>query len=226
MGQELDAALLALPTPVALRWRAAAAGALAAAASEAAVRRGAGRPDAPGAGRPLRALIVNGAATGLPEQYGANMVSYRGGAVRLTVVEESRELLLRIGSGRGGLPLNVELRRVQDDLGGLVSGRSRLHHEPQDVIVLDGLVEYLPERVLAGLMAWARDHLAPGGTAIFTGLGPSSDAAVWAGLLGWPQIRRSASSLAGLLAEVGLGGVRAEAEGAGVVAAGGRRVNA
>ncbi len=222
LGQALDAALIALPTAVALSWRADVAAAVTAAATEAAVRRGASRADAPGPGRPARVLMINGALAGLPERYGAALHGFKG-VVRLTCVEESRELLGAVGAGPGGLPLAVDLRRVQEDLGALVMGQSRVHHEPQEAVVLDGLSEYLPERVLAELLAWARDRLSPGGVLVLSGLAPSQDQALWEGVLEWPQIRRTAQTLARLVVDVGLADVRVQSDGAGLVVSGARR---
>lgn len=218
LGQALDAALLALPTPAALGWRADVAAALTAAATEATVRRS---PRDAG-NRPVRVLMINGAASGLPERYGATLVGFKGG-VLLSAVEESREQLGNIGTGPGGLPLAVELRRVQEDLGALVLGNSRVQREAQDVVVIEGLTEYLPERILAELVAWCRDRTQIGGAVVLTGLAPSQDHALWESVLDWPQIRRQPQAFARLLVEVGLSDVRVQADGAGLVVAGTRR---
>lgn len=223
LGQALDAALLGLPTPAALVWRADVAAAVTAASTEAAVRRGAGRPDGAGTGRPVRVLMVNGVASGLPERYGSSLQGFRGGGILLTTVEESREALASVGSGPGGLPLSVELRRVQDDLAAFVLGRSRVHHEPQDVVVLDSLAEYLPERLLAEVLTSARDRLTPGGMVLVTALCPSPDAPLWESVLGWSQLRRTPQALARLVVDVGLADVRVQTDGAGVIVSGIRR---
>lgn len=223
LGQALDAALLALPTPGALVWRADATAAICAAATEAAVRRGAGRPDGAGVGRPVRVLMVNSAGSELPERYSGALTGFRGGRILLTIVEERRDALASVGSGPGGLPLSVELRRVQDDLPAFVLGRSRVHHEPQDAIVLDALAEYVPERVLAELLTSARDRLAPGGMVMVPALGPSPDAALWECVLGLAQLRRAPQDLARLVVDVGLSDVRVQCEGAGVLVCGVRR---
>lgn len=223
LGQALDAAILNLPTPEALVWRAGTASMIAAAATESAARRHAQRSEAGAPARIYKAMIVNGALLGLPERYGAALEGFRGGTVRLSVIEESRDLLTRVGSGPGGLPLNIELRRVQDDLGGLVLGRSRLPHEAQDVILIDGMVEYLPERLIAGLLTWCRDLLALGGAAIVTGLTASSDAGFWEGVMGWPQVRRPPQAVASIFVGLGYADVRVQTEGAGVVVSGVRR---
>jgi len=219
LGQALDAALLALPTPLALSWRADVAAALTAAATEATVRRESSKDAST---RPVRVLMINGAASGLPERYGATLLGFKGG-VLLSAVEERRDQLSAIGTGRGGLPLAVELRRVQEDLGALVLGRSRVQREAQDVVVIDGISEYLPERILAELMAWCRERVQVGGAVILTGLTPSQDHALWESVLDWPQIRRQPQALARLLLEVGLSDVRVQADGAGMVVAGTRR---
>jgi hypothetical protein len=71
-------------------------------------------------------------------------------------------------------------------------GRTRvqLPHE-QDVIVLQGMVEYMPERIAVALLTQCRTLLAPGGSVIAPALGPSDDQDLFDWLLNWPTVRRS-----------------------------------
>ncbi len=98
----------------------------------------------------------------------------------------------------------MRLKLVQQDLGELVLGLRREGFGTQDVVVLDSLIDYLPDRLVAGLLAWCRTHLAQGGMAILTGLAPSPDAGLFDHLLRWPMVRRSERELCGLVEAAGL----------------------
>jgi len=130
----------------------------------------------------------------------------KGGTV--TVIDGDRETLSVVDLGMPQRPEGVDMRLVQESLAEVSAGVSSLHHDPQDLIVADGLVDHLPDRLVASLAVWCADHLVPGGTLICTGTAPSADACLFDHLVGWPLIRRSPAELCGLLDSVGL---RAEA---------------
>jgi hypothetical protein len=87
-------------------------------------------------------------------------------------------------------------------------GRSTIRHAPQQIVVLDGLLEYLPERLAASLFRWARSVLVPGGTLIVTGLVPSPDDPVFRHVLAWPLVRLRTNALARLLQGAGFAEAR------------------
>lgn len=220
LGEALDAAFLAQPTPTALRWRLGVAPVLAA-------RGPASRTS--GTDRRAPAMIINGAATGFPTRFMEAWSGFRGGALDLTCVEESRTLLSKIEPpapqrGAAEVPSGpVEVRRVQDDMASLALGHSRLHVPPQAVIAIDGLVEYLPERLVAALFAWCRERLFNGGGIVVTALAPSADAALFDHVLEWQTVRRPAQLVGALLTAAGFAKIQLHAEGAGVVVTGVRR---
>lgn len=200
LGVALDAALLRCPTAVALRWRTAVA------AMAAAVCAGwrHGEP-------PARVLVVNGAVSGLADR----VLEVEG--LALTALEEDRGPLAEIGGH------SDQLRRVQEELLQICTGRSRQHHGGVRAIAIDGLTEYLPDRLLASLLGWCLEQVSPGGGIVLTALAPAPDADLFDHVLGWKTVRRSPSSLAGLMAAVGLRGMRVHSEGAGIVVSGFRR---
>ena len=105
------------------------------------------------------------------------------------------------------------------------AGRGRSDLPPQDVVVVDGLLEYLPERETVKLVRSLLTMLAPGGKLVVTGMAPSGDELVFDHLLNWPMIRRDAATLRGLLAAGGAEEVRSyEAGSAGAVLVGARAV--
>jgi hypothetical protein len=183
-GEELDKALLRLPTAVALRARHHRMFAHVRLAMD-------GRD-------PSQVLVLNGAASGIVPPLLA-LVEPVGGVV--TCLEGDRESLAFLGLVDTG---RAELRLVQDDLVRVCMGRSVMHHEPQDLIVVDGLAEHLPDRLTAALLNWCHDRLTPGGALVVTALDRQIDAGVMDHVLGWPTVRRSAAELLQLVESAGL----------------------
>lgn len=193
-GQVLDEALLALPTCEGLRARTVQA----ARAVEAALP----------ARRPARISLVN-AATGALLARIVPSIAVHG--AHLTCVDGSREALAFLDAGLTVRPRTIDLRLAVDDLVLLCQGSSGVLLGGQDVFVVEGLCEYLPDRLVAALLGLVRRHLAPGGSLVLTSLVPSVDASIFDHLLGWPMVRRSARSLVGLVEASGF--CRAEAIG-------------
>jgi hypothetical protein len=186
-GEELDQAILELPTFQAIRER----GDLVVAAFGAAVDER----------EPRQILAINAAAGGLATHLAHLLVPFDS---VLTCLEGDRDVL-------GLIDDSIErphVRLVHDDLVQVCLGRSVMHHEPQDVIVVDALTEYLPDRLVAALLDWCHDRLSPGGTLLVTGLLPAPDSALLDYVLGIPTVRRSVDDLASLLRVAGLHEVR------------------
>lgn len=187
LGGVLDACLLALPTPQGLRERVEVATA--------------GVPGVLPEQRSSRIMLVN--ATGAAMLTGLVADLARLGSEAL-VIDGSREALAFVDAGLPSRPSSVRLKLVQQDLGALVLGTHDAWYDPQDVVVIDALVDYLPDRLVATLLGWVAQHLDTGGAAILTGLAPSPDALLFDHVLRWPMVRRSARELAGLVEAAGL----------------------
>ncbi len=204
MGEVLDHWLLSSPTTRGLRERRALA-----------VQEvmGALPPDPP-----LRMLVVNvsgGLVPAVFEQLGGRMPG------EITCIDSDRAALSSIELAAASRPGALRARLIEDDLVRLCLGRSPMRFAPQHIVVLDGLLEYLPERVAAAALRWARGLLAPDGVAICTSLLPSADEALYRFLLSWPTVRRSAAATARLLGAAGFSSIRVhEAAGVGAVAIG------
>jgi CRP-like cAMP-binding protein len=183
-GEELDRAFLSLPSLQALRTRLD--------RTIACVR------DAAGARPPAQVLVINGAAGGIVPPL-LELVGLGKGVV--TCLEGERDSLALLGLVDAG---GAELRLVQDDLVRLCTGRSVMHHEPQDLIVVDALVEHLPDRLTAALLNWCHDRLTPGGALVVTALERHPDHGVLDHLLGWPMVRRAPEDLVQLVEAAGL----------------------
>ncbi|MFN7145609.1 MAG: class I SAM-dependent methyltransferase, partial [Myxococcota bacterium] len=146
----------------------------------------------------------------------------RGRAVaEITCVDEDRDALAAVEAAVGKSHPGLRLRLVQGELVPLCLGASKLRFAPQHVVVLDGLLEYLPERVASSLLRWARGALAPGGECVATSLLPATDEPVFRHLLSWGLVRRTRAATVRLLEGAGFAEVRAyEAAGTGLVAVG------
>jgi extracellular factor (EF) 3-hydroxypalmitic acid methyl ester biosynthesis protein len=206
LGEMLDSWLLELPTSRALRERRALAAQL---VSESIPSRA-----------PVRVLAV-GANSALPlASEFANLGRVPG---EMVCIEGSRAALGLVEAAFATRPRSLKVKLVQDDLAAVCAGRGRAELAPQDVVVIDGILEYLPERETVKLVRTVLTKLAPGGKLIVTALCPAPDDAVYRHLLNWPLIRRTHATLRGLLAAAGASEVRAyEAGSAGVVLVGAR----
>lgn len=187
LGEIIDGRLLALPTCAGIRRR-----------TELAARSVASAlPD----DRRTSLMFVNATCGALLARLVPELARI-GADIR--AVDGSREALAVLDAGLPTRPPSIALKLVQEDLGALVLGLSDARFELADFVVVDALLDYLPDRLAAALVGWVRDHLAPGGMAVLTGLAPSSDAQVLDHVLGWPLVRRTAPALRGLVEACGL----------------------
>jgi CRP-like cAMP-binding protein/SAM-dependent methyltransferase len=189
MGTIIDTCLLALPTIRALRLR-----------TDRAAR--ATLAEVP-ADRPARIALLNAGAGALLARLMAPLG--RSGAV-IDVLDGSREVLAFVDAGLVVRPRSVAVRLRLVDWGPLVLDRAPLGLEDVDLCVIDGLLDYLPDRLAAALISRAARALAPGGRLVLTGLAPSPDAPLFDHLLDWPSVRRPARDLRALVEAMGLAG--------------------
>lgn len=193
-GMRLDACLLDLPTMRAIRAR-----------SSTLIHEA--RSRIPSVGR-CDLMVAN-------PNCGASVVglllsmSERGGRVR--VIDSNRDVLSMVDAGLPRRPQNVSFTFAQADLANMVTGRLDIWNDVHHIVILDSIVDHLPDRLVVSLAEWAIARLRPGGALLATGLTPSSDALVVDHVLGWPLVRRTPSSLVQLFAT--RGGLRAEAVG-------------
>jgi CRP-like cAMP-binding protein len=122
----------------------------------------------------------------------------------LTVMDQSREILSSLESARAALPKSCELRCLQESPARFSVGRSRVELPRQDAVVLQGLVEFLPERLAVSLLNVAAKMISEDGFIALATLGPSRDRVLLDRLLGWPTLRRNAGAVTRMLAAAGL----------------------
>ncbi len=187
LGRMLDAALLRLPTSVGLRRR----------LDTTAQTIIALRP----ADRPLDLMLLN-AHSGILLAQVILHLSKQGARVR--AIDGNRDALAFLDAGLPSRPANVHLKLVQEDMAALVLGRSPVWHDIQDIVVVNAMLESLPDRLATALLGWVKDHLKPDGVAMVLALGPSVDERFVDLGLGWPTIRRSPRAISRLVADAGL----------------------
>jgi len=154
-------------------------------------------------GRPAQVALIHPSCGAVLAQIVARCSEH--GAL-ITCIDGDRATLAFVDLGMPKRPKGVSIRFVQEDLTLLSADRSPLHFDPLDAIVVDGLVDHLPDRLVASLAGWCRDRLAPGGSLVVTGMSTASDEAFIDHLLRWPMIRRTPSELLELVESVGLVG--------------------
>jgi len=187
IGERLDSALLALPTPVGLRARLVTA-------VEATM---AGIPD----DRPAKITIVQPSCGALLARLLPRVV--RHGAT-IQCVDGDSQTLAFVDAGLQARPVGVQIEMLHEDLVSFSEGHSTTEFVPQDVIILNGLVDHLPARLVGSLLQWCRQQLAPQGRVVLTAMTQTSDVRAMEHLLGWPLVRRAPGDLLDLFAAAGL----------------------
>jgi CRP-like cAMP-binding protein/SAM-dependent methyltransferase len=122
----------------------------------------------------------------------------------LTVVDQSRDALAFLDAGPTSRPRGVTLETVQENLAQFAMGRTRHAFQPQDAIIVHGLLEYLPERIAVSLLTTCRELLTPDGVVVCSAFSFSDDVELLDRLLTWPTIRRSPEALVNILTAAGL----------------------
>lgn len=145
-----------------------------------------------------RRMMVTCAGTGSLVAALANATAHP--PTTIAVVDPSKDALAYLDAGLTLRPKAVDLRPVQMNVAAVATGRAAFDLPTQDVVVLQGLVEYMPERVAVALLSECHEILGPGGVVVVCTLGPSSDRDLFDGLLNWPTIRRTPEVLRRMLA--------------------------
>ncbi len=94
--------------------------------------------------------------------------------------------------------------RIEAGLLALIQGRQRILLEAVDRVVIDGILEFLPDRWVVQALQWAAAQTRPGARLIVAQLPPTTEAPFVAEVLGWRGIRRSPDQLGSLLRAAGL----------------------
>jgi CRP-like cAMP-binding protein len=194
LGEILDQVLLALPTCQSIGWCTRVLTAQVA--------------DEVPSDRSTRLAVLGVGSGALIADLGIRLGRY---GATIHVVDGDPKVLDSVDMGMTARPKDIYLDLVPVDIGLLALGRRRLPFGELDVVVINGLADHLPDRLLAGLLTRVRGHLREGGLLLLTSLTPSRDAVVFDHLLRWPMIRRSPRQILGLMEAAGY---RAESTGA------------
>ena len=188
LGRLLDAILLELPTARGLRGRMeATADHLEALAPK--------LPDGP-----LKIGIVgvgSGALVAALDQVFARHTA------QLSCVDNDRKALAFLQSGTEGRATRARMRLQHQDLAALLRGRSDTWLEAHDVLVLHGVVDHLPDRVVGASGPVLAQMVKPGGHLVASVLSPGPDTFFFEHLLGWPTVRRDPHTFVQLLESLG-----------------------
>ena len=125
-------------------------------------------------------------------------------ATTFTVLDPSKESLGYFDLS--DLPKTISIAAIRHEITALANGRLHSHLPLQDVIVLDDLICYLPDRLAMTLFRTVAAVLAPEGRLYATSLTDSRDHHLLDLLLGWPTVRREPDATVRLARAVGLHG--------------------
>ncbi|MED5372372.1 MAG: cyclic nucleotide-binding domain-containing protein [Myxococcota bacterium] len=124
-------------------------------------------------------------------------LAMHGGEV--TAADGNRDSLASLNTGGTIGTGRVRMRLLHEDLGLLAVKGSSTFFGPQNVVVLDGLAEYLPTRVLAHMLPALKRSLDRDAHLVINMLLPSRDHFVFDHLLDWRTLRRQPEPLLDLL---------------------------
>jgi extracellular factor (EF) 3-hydroxypalmitic acid methyl ester biosynthesis protein len=150
--------------------------------------------------RPARVTVLHCGSGSIPSAIGLMMQS--GG--ELNCVDGDRDVLEKLDHATIARSAALSLRLLHEDVTRTILGRTNLHLSPQDLVVVSGVLEYVPDLALTSLTRVALGMLAPGGTVILDLLRPSSDRFFFDHVLGWRTVRRTKEAAAALLTGLGL----------------------
>ena len=187
VGERLDQVFLSLPTPVGLRMRMMAA-------VDAVV-------ESLPVDRPAKVTLIQPSCGALLARLLPRMIA-NGATVRC--VDGDPQTLNFVDAGLQTRPAGVRIQMVHQDLVALSAGQSVDSPPPQDVIVINGLIDHLPARLVGSLLQWSKENLAESGRIIATAMKPTSDMRAMEHLLAWPLVRRTAGDLTDLFSAAGL----------------------
>jgi CRP-like cAMP-binding protein/SAM-dependent methyltransferase len=151
--------------------------------------------------RNRRVLLINAGTGSLVAALNAEMGL---APTVLTVIDQSRDALAFLDAGVAVRPKQVELQTLQENLVQLSLGRSGHRLPKQDVVVIHGMVEYMPDRIALSLLRTAHDLLVENGKVVVSAMSPSDDRHLLDRLLGWPTVRRQPDRLERIIERAGL----------------------
>jgi CRP-like cAMP-binding protein len=187
VGERLDHGILSLPTPTGLRARLVTAVEVTASAI----------PN----DRPAKITIVQPSCGALLARLLPRVVKH---GATIQCLDGDSQTLAFVDAGLQARPVGVQIEMLHADLVGLSEGHATISIVPQDVIILNGLVDHLPARLVGTLLQWCGQQLAPGGRVVLTAMSQTSDVRAMEHLLGWPLVRRAPGDLLDLFAAAGL----------------------
>lgn len=151
--------------------------------------------------RNRRVLILN-AATG---SFVARLTMMLDVApTEVIVVDSSRHALTYLDTDVAPVEAGCTIRTRQENLAEFAVGRRRNEYDKNDVIVIHGLLEYLPDRLAVSLLRECSSLLRGEGRIVSGSLSESADQAFLDRMLRWPTLRRSTEDLARLHEAAGL----------------------
>jgi extracellular factor (EF) 3-hydroxypalmitic acid methyl ester biosynthesis protein len=142
------------------------------------------------AGGPLKVMcMASGPATEIFDAFSALEDKSR---LKVTLLDIDLQALAFVDEIRGRQKLTSQMTLVNENLIALYLGRGKTKVEPQDLIYSIGLVDYLNDKLLAKLLNYVYENLAPGGRVILGNFHPDNPAKEFMDyVLEWTLIHRT-----------------------------------
>lgn len=121
----------------------------------------------------------------------------------ITILDPSRAALSLLDTEVAPVHPNVTVEGIRQDLAEFAIGHTRSGLVPADRIVVQGLIEYLPDRLVVSLLRTCAQLLNAEGRVIVGSLDTSADRHLLDRLLRWPTLRRTPDTLGRLFVAAG-----------------------
>jgi 2-polyprenyl-3-methyl-5-hydroxy-6-metoxy-1,4-benzoquinol methylase len=117
---------------------------------------------------------------------------------KLTVIDGDRDALTFLDMGMTARPRAVELDTLFIDILDIANGTSKDPMPAADLIIVHGMLTYLPDPVARDLIKALHQHLNAKGHLVISTIPPTQDQEMFELLLRWPMIRRTAEMVSRL----------------------------
>ncbi|MCB1316295.1 MAG: cyclic nucleotide-binding domain-containing protein [Leptospiraceae bacterium] len=163
----------------------------------------------------MRRLLENQAQPnilGLASGCAAETLTYlknTDGQPNTTLVDLDQEALTRVARAQENAGLRHNINLIEQNVPAMVAGRGRLTLEPQSLITVIGLFDYLMESDSLALLNWIYRTLQPGGRALISVTSPNhADSSLLVHLLEWLMHERNVADFNAILARTKFGAAR------------------
>lgn len=146
-------------------------------------------------------LLVTSLASGSARELFDVFTSPESAVGHATCIDLDYEALSFASRRAKAIGVTDRITFARDNVIDLAAGSGRTRVPPQDLIYSAGLIDWLQDGEVEGLIDWMYDHLRPGGLAVLGNFDPADpDRSFLTNILEWPVVYRSEEDLRALFA--------------------------